>query len=427
MRTLKMSSGWGKAIQLLGGTLVILLLSVPAFSQGNAGRILGTVTDQSGGVVAGATVSVLDTERGVTRTLTTDDAGEYNAPNLIPGSYVVRVEANGFKKIERTGIVLEVGKEVRVDLTVQPGEQAQTVTVTEAAPLVETSNATLGGTLNNTDINDMPLNGRNFQNLMSLRPGVMMQPGGSPWSQSTNNIRPDETGWMMDGVINVSFYDDRPVGNAPSAFSDAATIVPIDAIQEFNLEENPKAEYGWKPGAVVNVGIRSGTNTLHGSAYAFGRDANWDARNVFTPAPVNGTCVQNTTVPAVCDKLPTQLKQFGAVVGGPIKKDKLFFLAGYEGLRDLIGNIFPFPMPVTGSLIGQPLPSLCPTPADCSMVDAISALQTANVPVSQVSLNLLGCTTVPTTSCTGGLIFHANANNTNYTSTFPNVNSSDNG
>src|ERR1700730_16080115 len=266
---------WGvrfwKVVQLLVGTMGVLLLCLPLFSQGNFGRILGEVTDQSGGVVSGATVTVIDTQRGVARTLTTDEAGEYNAPTLIPGTYTVRVEAKGFKKIERQNVVLEVGHEVRVDLTVQPGEQAQTITVTEAIPLIETTNATLGGTLNNTDINDMPLNGRNYQNLMSLRPGVMVQPGGSPWSQSTNNIRPDETGWMMDGVINVSFYDDRPVGNAPSAFTDAATIIPIDAIQEFNLEENPKAEYGWKPGAVVNVGIRSGTNTLHGSAYAYGR------------------------------------------------------------------------------------------------------------------------------------------------------------
>jgi hypothetical protein len=417
------------AVQLLVGTMGILLLCLPAFSQGNFGRILGDVTDQSGGVISGATVTIVDTQRGVARTLTTDEAGAYNAPTLIPGTYTVRAEAKGFKKIERQNVVLEVGHEVRIDLTVQPGDQAQTITVTEEIPLIETTNATLGGTLNNTDINDMPLNGRNYQNLMSLRPGVMVQPGGSPWSQSTNNIRPDETGWMMDGVINVSFYDDRPVGNSSSALTDAATIVPIDAIQEFNMEENPKAEYGWKPGAVVNVGIRSGTNTLHGSAYGFYRSAAWDARNFFTPAPVNGTCVQNTAVPAVCDKLPTQLKQFGAVVGGPIKKDKLFFLAGYEGLRDLIGNIFPFPMPVTGSLIGQPLPSLCPTPADCSMVDAITSLQAAGAARSSVSENLLGCTepTPTTATCTGGLIFHANASNTNYTSTFPNVNSSDNG
>jgi len=416
---------------VLGATVGVLLFSLSLFSQGNFGRILGTVTDQSGGVISGATVTVLDTQRGVARTLTTDQAGEYSAPTLIPGDYTVRVEAKGFKRVDRQNVVLEVGKEVRVDLTVQPGDQAQTITVTEAAPLVETTNATLGGTLNNTDINDMPLNGRNFQNLMSLRPGVMMQPGGSPWSQSTNNVRPDETGWMMDGVINVSFYDDRPVGNSSSALTDAATIVPIDAIQEFDMQENPKAEYGWKPGAVVNVGIRSGTNTLHGSVYGFYRSAKWDARNIFTPAPVNGTCVQNTTVPAVCDKLPTQLKQFGAVVGGPIKKDKLFFLAGYEGLRDLIGNIFPFAMPETAScaVVQCSQQSTLAPDTTNSMVDAIQALQKQNVARSLVSEQLLGCTepTALTATCTGGLIFNANANSLNYTSTFPNVNRSDNG
>ncbi len=378
-------------MRLVVVALGTLLLCLPAFAQGNFGRILGAVTDQTGGVISGATVTVIDTQRGVSRTLTTDAAGEYNAPTLIPGTYTVRAEAKGFKKLERQNVVLEVGKEVRVDLTVQPGEQTQVVTVTEAVPLVESTNATLGGTLNNADINDMPLNGRNYQNLLSLRPGVIVQPGGSPWSQSTNNIRPDETGWMLDGVINVSFYDNRPVGNAPSAFTDAATIIPIDAIQEFNTQENPKAEYGWKPGAVVNVGIRSGTNTLHGSAYAFGRTDAWDARNVFNPAEVNGTCVQTPTFPAQCDKLPVQLKQFGAVVGGPIKKDKLFFLGGYEGLRSLIGNIFVFPMPETASLANTGTFGPAGDPTN-SMVDAIKALQAANVPLSQVSLNLLGCT-----------------------------------
>jgi Carboxypeptidase regulatory-like domain len=409
-----------------------LLFAVPVFSQGSFGRILGAVTDQSGGVISGATVVVLDTQRGVARTLTTDDAGEYNAPTLIPGTYTVRAEAKGFKKVERQNVVLEVGHEVRIDLTLQPGAQEQTITITEAVPLVETTNATLGGTLENTEINDMPLNGRNYQNLMALRPGIVVQPGGSPWSQSTNNMRPDETVWMMDGVINVSFYDARQVGNAPSAFTDAATIVPIDAIQEFNTMENPKAEYGWKPGAVVNVGIRSGTNTLHGSAYAFGRDVAWDARNVFNPAlNPDGTC--RAGVPTIqCDKLPAQLEQFGAVVGGPIKKDKLFFFAGYEGLRSLIGNIFVVQAPATGPGLG---------PSN-SMVDAITALQqaganqlcsssvTANC-LSSPSLNLLGCSGTPATagsySCTGGLYANAPANNNIYPSTFPNHNVTDNG
>src|SRR6266851_7429682 len=202
--------GFRKAFQLLGGVMGMLLLCLPLFSQGSSGRILGTVTDQSGGVISGATVTVTDTERGVTKTLITNEPGEYNAPTLIPSTYKVRAEAKGFKTIERQNIVLEVGKEIRVDLSLQPGDQVQTITITESIPLVETTNAVLGGTLNNADINDMPLNGRNYQMLLSLRPGVMIQPGGGPWTQSTNNIRPDESAWMVDGVLSVNFYDARP-------------------------------------------------------------------------------------------------------------------------------------------------------------------------------------------------------------------------
>src|SRR6266436_7573900 len=135
---------------LLAVALSVPLFCSPLFSQGSNGRILGVITDQSGGVVAGATVTIIDKDRGVARTLTTDDAGEYNAPSLIPGTYIVRAEAKGFKRLERQNVALEVGKEIRVDLTVQPGEQTQSVTVTEAIPLVETTNATLGGTLNNS-------------------------------------------------------------------------------------------------------------------------------------------------------------------------------------------------------------------------------------------------------------------------------------
>jgi len=419
---------WGirfrKALGLLSGMIGVFLLSLPLFSQANFGRILGTVADQSGGVVAGATVTVLDTQRGVSKNLVTNDAGEYNAPNLLPGTYKVRAESRGFKVFERQNIVLEVGKEIRVDATLQPGDQNQTVTVTESIPLVDTTNATLGGTLDNKDINELPLNGRNYQNLLGLRPGVMLQPGGGPWTQSTNGIRPDEVAWNIDGILNANFFDSRPVINMPSPFSDAATILPVDAIQEFNLEENPKAEWGWKPGAVVNVGIKSGTNAFHGTAYGFYRSAALDARNYFNPAPANGACSLNATFVNVCNKIPAQLKQFGGTVGGPIKRDKLFFFAGYEGLRSRIGNVFPAPgsVPLTAAQ----------TPADTtnSMVDAIIALQNAGVNVSPVSLALTGCpsgTLTSTSMCTGGLYTGASPSSTNFLSTFPNTNISDNG
>jgi hypothetical protein len=388
---------------VLGTILGVLLFSLALFAQGNFGRILGTVTDQTGASLPGAMVSIIDTQRGVARTLTTDQAGEYNAPTLIPGSYTVRVEARGFKTTNRENIVLEVGQEVRVDLTPQTGEQSQSVTITEAIPLIDTTSATLGGTLANAEINDMPLNGRNYQNLLGLRPGVFVQPGGSPWTQSTNDSRPDETVWMMDGIINVNMYDYRPVANMPSPFTDGATILPIDAIQEFNLEENPKAEFGWRPGAIVNVGIKSGTNSLHGSAYAFGRDQDWAARNLFNPGPAA--------------KLPTALKQYGGVAGGAIIKDKLFYFAGYEGLRSFVGNALGTAVPATGSLGGDP---------KHSMVDAIAALETAGITPNPISLKIFGCTTAPI-ACNGGLIQNAPATTTTYNSGFPNTNASDNG
>jgi hypothetical protein len=408
-------------VQALGGVLAILLLCVPAFSQGSFGRILGTVTDQSGGVIVGATVSVIDTERGITRTLTTDEAGAYNAPNLTAGNYTVRVEAKGFKRIERQGITIEVGREVRVDLTVQPGEQNQTVTVTEAVPLVETTNASMGGTLENADIVDLPLNGRDYQNLLGLRPGVMLQPGGGPWTQSTNGVRPDESVWLIEGIINANFFDARPVINMPSPFTDGATIMPVDAIQEFNLQENPKAEYGWKAGAIVNVGIKSGTNSLHGDAYAFGRYQDWDARNYFNisnPAGCSPALLQSD---GTCPKTPAQLKQFGGVVGGPIKKDKLFFFGGYEGLRSFIGFVGGIAVPATAS-VGNPA---------LSMVDAISALNAKGITPSAVSMKLAGCTNGATPVCTGqdgsSQIFPNTGTSNSFLSTFPTVNTSDNG
>ncbi len=390
---------------LFSTTVVVLLFSFALLAQGNFGRILGSVRDSTGAVIPGATVSIIDKDRGLARTLTTDEAGLYNAPNLIPGTYLVRAELPGFKRLDRENVVVEVGSEIRVDLTIEPGQQGETVTVNEAIPLVDTTTGTLGGVLANAAINDMPLNGRNYQNLLNLIPGVMIQPGGSPWTQSTNNSRPDETVWMVDGVYNANYVDRRPIANMPSPFTDGATILPIDAIQEFHLEENPKAEYGGMLGAIVNVGIRSGTNTFHGTGYAFGRSDAWAARNYFNP---------------VGPKQPTELKQFGGVVGGPIMKDRLFFFGGYEGLRSFVGNALGTLVPATG---------LLPTGTDPahSMVDALNALQASGVTPSPVSLKMMGCTSAPPYSCTGGLIQNAPANTTAYNSGFPNTNTSDNG
>src|ERR1700739_1782771 len=240
-------------LQVLGTSVVILLASFSAFSQGNAGRILGGVTDQSGGAVTGATVTIIDTQRNLTRTLTADNAGEYNAPNLLPGTYTVRAAFQGFKTAERSGIILEVNQDLRVDLTLQPGEQTERVTVTEALPLVETTNAELGGTLQSQIIDSLPLNGRNFENLLQLRPGVTIYPGGSGWSQSTNGMRAHDNLYMVNGVNASDPWMGQSVMNAVMAGGDAGTILSVDSIDEFKTQEKPRAEYGWKSGSTVTL------------------------------------------------------------------------------------------------------------------------------------------------------------------------------
>ena len=251
----------GKTLLGLTVAMCVLLLCLPAFSQGSNGRILGAVTDANGGAVAGATVTVTDTERGTSRTLATDDSGEYNAPSLIPGTYRVRAESKGFKTVDRENVMLEVNGTVRVDIKLQPGDVSQTITVTEEIPLIETSNAELGGTLQNTIIENLPLNGRNFENLLTLRPGVEIYVGGGGWTQSTNGVRPHDNVYMVEGVNSNDPWMAQSIMNAAMSAGDAGTILPVDAIQEFKTQVNPSAEYGWKPGAVVSVGIKSGTNT----------------------------------------------------------------------------------------------------------------------------------------------------------------------
>src|SRR5258706_6720508 len=300
-----------KVLHVLGAMLGMLLLCVSAFSQGSNGHIVGTVTDANGGAVTGATVTVLDVQRGTSRPLTTDESGAYNAPNLTPGTYKVRAEFKGFKTTERQNIVLEVGQEIRVDLSLQPGEQAQTITVTEQVPLVETTNAELGGTLQNAVINDLPLNGRNFENLLDLRPGVTKYVGNSGWTQSSNGLRPHDNMFLVDGINSNDPWMAQSVMNAVMAAGDAGTMLPIDAIDEFKTQQNPGAEYGWKPGAIVNIGVKSGTNAMHGTAYAYGRNSAWDARNFFL----------KPTDP----QADVELEQFGGSFAAPVRKDKLFY------------------------------------------------------------------------------------------------------
>src|SRR5712692_225817 len=366
----------------------VLALSLSSWSQSTAGRVLVTVSDLSGAAVAGATVVVTDLQRGTSRSITTGEDGTYVAPDLQPGTYKIHVESKGFKSIERPNVLIEVATDVRADFTLQPGQVSETVVVTEEVPLLNTTSATLGGTLSNKEINDLPLNGRNYENLLQLRPGVMRYPGGGFSTTSTNGLRADDNAYFVDGLFNSEPFSGQGIINGASIAGDSATILPIDTIQEFNVQENPPAEYGWKPGAVVNVGLKSGTNRLHGSAFAFGRDGALDARNYFNCAK-NPCAFGQSPAP----KNPRTLEQFGGSLGGAIIKDKVFFFGAYEGQRYDVGNSFGG---VTSpSMVTMPAAGNCIYRAkgDCanSIPDVIADLQAGGITVSPASLQVAGC------------------------------------
>jgi len=354
--------------------MALLLVTLPVFSQTSQGTIQGGVFDQTGGAVAGASVSVIDIARGATRSLTTDNAGQYVAPNLTPGTYTVRAEAKGFRTVEHSGVLVEVGKNLRVDLTVQPGEQTQTITVTGEIPAIDTTDATLGGTVSNEAINNLPLNGRNFDRLLQLRPGVVTSVGsGAGSNESTNGMRVGDDIVLVEGITTIAQSAQiTSVINSSYRFGDSGSLLPIDAIQEFDTEQDPKAEYGWKAGSVVTVGVKSGTNSLHGTAYAFGRDAQaTDAGNFFRTPGVNPVT-------------PASVEQFGASAGGRIIKDKLFWFANYEGLRATLGDVAVDTIPADVAMGNTSF----------SMVDACNALGRNNV--NPLSAQLAG---LPANSC----------------------------
>ena len=378
-------------IRAVGIACLVLALSVSTFSQTTTGRILGTVSDQSGAAVARAAVVLTDVQRGTTRAVASDASGNYVVPELEPGVYKIRAEAKGFKTVERPNIVVEVGSDLRVDVSLPPGEVSETVVVTDEVPLVNSTSSTLGGTLSNAEINDLPLNGRNYENLLQLRPGVERYPGGGFSTTSTNGLRAEDNAYFVEGLFNSEPYSGQAIINGAGIAGDSATILPIDAIQEFNVEELPPAEFGWKPGAVVNVGLKSGTNSLHGTAFAFGRDGDiFDARNFFNTVPNS--------------KLERTLEQYGGSIGGAIIKDNLFFFGAYEGQIYDVGNSFG----------GITSPSMAHIPdngtcangfaGDCadSIPDVVADLQLGGIAVSPASLNIAGCVlSGSTVTCNG--------------------------
>jgi hypothetical protein len=419
----------------LGVILALVFAPLPLFSQAANGRISGVVRDQTGGSVAGAMVTVTDVARGLSRNLTTDDVGAYLAPNLIPGAYSIRVAYTGFQTWQRDNIALGVGGDLSIDAVLQPGSQTQTVTITEEVPLVNTTNAVLGGALSNDTIVDLPLNGRNYQNLLNLRPGTIVNPGGNE-RQSTNGLRGTENVYLVEGLSNDEPYTGLSMLNAPIQAGDVAILLPVDSIQEIGNSANNKAEYGLKPGGVVNVGIKTGTNAIHGSAFAFGRKDSFAAKNWFSNSGYGG-CT-NPDASGQCPVLPLGLEQWGLTGGGPIKKDKLFWFGAFEEQRYSVVAPQPAATPIVCGG-GTPGCGLTAPNVQTSFTDALDSLvkggttigPTAGTNIALNSLIIAGCPTsglTATSACTGGLWApNTGANGTTFQPNLPQTNKVDNG
>ena len=322
----------------------LLVFTIPAHAQLAGANLSGVVTDESGSAVASAKVSIKNLATGDIREVTTNTDGLYSAPNLLPGNYEVTVTAKGFQTLVQKGITLTVGSQQALNLSLKVGELAQTVTVSEAPPSVDTTSSTLSGTVEQQTVVDLPLNGRDWTQLATLQPGVLSVRAQASTNSTANRgnrgfgdeladsgHRPNENTYRIDG-ININDYSNGAPGSTLGA------NLGVDAVQEFNVvTTNYTAEYGRTSGAVINAITRSGTNQFHGTGYFFDRDKIFDARNFFDPAQIP----------------PFHRTQFGASAGGPIIKDKTFIFGDYEGVRQAQSLSFSDIVPTQAARSGQ--------------------------------------------------------------------------
>ena len=290
--------------------------------------IQGTVSDSSGAAIPGVAIQVKNLETGALRNLLTDEAGYFDAASLPVGRYAIKAEKSGFRGVEKTGISLVLGQRETVDVVLQVGDVRQTVQVESAPTAVMISTEDVSGLVGEKQVKDLPLNGRSYDQLITLNPGIVnytsQRAGGIGTSNSVvgnmfsaSGRRPQENLYLLNGV---EFTGASEINNTPGGVS--GQLLGVDAVREFSVvKETYGAEYGKRPGAQVSIATASGTNQFHGSAYEFLRNSALDARNYF----------DHGDIPAF------RRNVFGGSLGGPIRKDKTFVFANYEGFRQSLG------------------------------------------------------------------------------------------
>jgi len=339
-----------------------LIASISAVAQINHASLAGTVTDESGLVLQRTEVGIVDEGTGTRRSTHTDESGRYTFTRLAPGSWQLTAKHEGFNAAVRRGIVLTVGGEATLDLTLQVGSMATETVVTADAAQVETRASGLSAAMNTRSIRELPLNGRDFAQLALLEPGVAptrrtSDSGGSGTKIVLNGSRPSQVSFVLDGA-DINDANNNTPGSA------AGVLLGIDTLQEFRVLTNAySAAYGRSGGGIITAVTRSGTNAMHGALFEFVRNSAFDARNFFD-APT-------APIPAF------RRNQFGGNLSGPLRKDRTFFLASYEGLRQRLGTTARSVVPDAAARTGV-LPGRAPVAVDPGVPAYLSLIPLPN-------------------------------------------------
>jgi hypothetical protein len=304
--------------------LVLILLASVCHAASSTGSIVGNVTDETGALLAGATVELRNAATGVLRNAVADQSGGYSFVLLPPGNYDLTVHVAGFRDAALSGVQLDVDQVRRANLTLQVAPVTLKVSVSGELPLIDTETSNIGKVVPRNLVSNLPLNERNYLTLTLLVPGAHTPVAGSqastmgPGSFSVNGAREQANGYLLDGIDNNGLYINR-----------TSVLPSIDAIEEFKVQGSTySAEYGRYGGAQVNLVLKSGTNALHGNTFEYFRNRELDAKNYFDLPYCTAS-----SAPGSCGPIPGyQRSQFGATIGGPIQSKRTFFFASYEGL-----------------------------------------------------------------------------------------------
>lgn len=348
---------------LLFFVFLSLLQPFAAWGQSGSGEITGLVSDPSKTNVAGARVVLTEMSTNLEYATVTNSDGIFQYTGMKPGIYELHVEKEGFQKYEQPGITVRTGERIRADVALVVGTVTSNVVVREDAPLMRTESATMGQVIDSTAIPVLPLNGRTFINLVGLAPGIALPPGSALPRLSGSRPRTNE--YLYDGI---SVLQPEP--------GQVAFFPIIDAIREFNVQTNDSsAAFGRFNGGVINLTTKSGSNAYHGTVFEFLRNEALNARNLFAPA--------TATNPG---KPEFRRNQFGFVVGGPIRKDKTFFFADYQGTRQLIGRVVTSTVPTVAEAGGD-FSALLAAPLYRTPGGAVTTVASGNTPITTKDTN----------------------------------------